>query len=104
MSMELLRKVDIVRSVPKRWAAQYRGTDNVQHAEITAKLLALEPGFAADEVDSIIGNGSWTECRCVECGRDRDVLIRIGDEPDYEARYVNICEKCLKEALHAISA
>jgi hypothetical protein len=43
----------------------------------------------------VIGTGGWAKNECSECGTDCAVLMHIGDEPDYEARYVELCAGCL---------
>jgi hypothetical protein len=35
---------------------------------------------------------------CDACGKDVDAIMRIGDEPDYEARYIDLCVDCLSHA------
>ena len=40
-----------------------------------------------------------TENLCNECEADCEVLMRFGDEPDYEARWQDLCAGCLRKAL-----
>lgn len=97
-------RADVVASVPGRWARQYARYGNDRNkVEIGKRLRDLPAGFTADEVDQIIGNKSWTAHDCDECGGTYDVLVRIGEEPDYEARYVSLCANCLAKAV-AVSA
>lgn len=106
--IDIIKKSDIVANVPKRWLAQYKDYkdrgDRFDKAPTTAALLALPHGFSAREVEDIIGNTSWTENNCDECGLDRVYLIRIGDRPDYDARWVDICEDCLLESVDKLKA
>lgn len=104
MSMKLIYKSDIIKGVPKRWAEQYTKGASLDKQQITRQLLALPWGFTSTQVNAIIGNDSWTECKCDECRKDNDVLIRIGDDPDYEARWLDLCPDCLKLALQTIAA
>lgn len=99
MPISIIRKADIVARVPDRWARRYStGYASIEQQAITEKLKALPPGFTADEVNSIIGNNSWTRNECTECSIGRDVLVRVGDVLDYEARWVDLCEECLRKA------
>lgn len=102
----LIKKADIVANVPKRWAEQYKDWkdrgDKWDKGEITRSLLALPAGFSAQEVNDIIGNTSWTEVHCDECGNESEILVRLGQGQDYEARWVDLCERCLREGLYEL--
>lgn len=102
MQFIVLRKADVIAGVPSRWNRQYRETRDLDKIEIGKRLAALSPGFTAEQVDSIIGNRSWTMHECSNCGQDRDVLIRLGEEPDYEAKWLDLCADCLAKALEII--
>ncbi len=102
MTIRLTFKRDVVRSVQKRWARQYGGHDSA-HKETTEAIAALVWPFTAEEVDSLIGNKSWTEHRCSECNEDREVLVRIGEEDSYEDRFVSLCSDCIGEAAFALA-
>lgn len=97
---------DVVASVPGRWFRQYqRGwADDLGKMEIGKRLRDLPAGFTAEQVDFIIGNTSWTAHDCDECGRTCDVLVRIGEEPGYESRYVSLCGTCLSVASSLLSS
>lgn len=64
-----------------------------------AELLVLGDNPDPDEVDRIIGNTSWTECRCDECNKAFEQVVQVGDEPDYESSTAKMCKGCLKAAL-----
>ena len=98
MGIILILKSDIVAGVPKRWAKQYERHSHYDKAAKTAALLALPPGFTAEQVNQIIGNNSWTENKCDECETDAPVLVRIGDAPDYDARWMDLCPDCIRRA------
>lgn len=97
--MKLIYKADVVKAVPARWAEQYRTHSYPHTSAITERLNALPKGFTAEEVDAIIGNSGWTGNRCDECGTDQAVLVRFGDEPDYEARWQDLCLNCLNASV-----
>jgi len=70
------------------------------HSEKVPKLLALGPVPDADKVDEIIGNKSWTAvCKCDECNKHSDIVIRLGEEPDYESATAYVCAECLARAI-----
>lgn len=106
--IDIIKKSDIVANVPKRWLAQYKDYKDTGGAFDkglkTASLLALPHGFSAQEVNDIIGNTSWTENKCDECGLDRVYLLRIGAQPDYDARWLDLCEDCLLESVGKLKA
>lgn len=107
MTITTIRKADVVAGVPASWERQYanyRGSSDEEKREITRKLKSLPVGFTAGEVDEIIGNKSWTECRCDECGLDTDVLVRIGEGCDYHSRWVDVCRVCVSRAATAAGA
>lgn len=96
--MELILKADIVADAPDAWARQYEDGDK-QKRFITGRLAALKfHDFTAKDVDDIIGNTSWTRCECDVCGEDRPALVRVGDAPDCDARWVDICHECISKA------
>lgn len=101
--MKVLRKRDHLDSVPDRWRRQYANLFDryPEKVEISLKLDKLEKGvFSAQDVEYIIGNKSWTEHECDLCEKDYETLIRIGDDPDHDARWLDVCEGCLRKALH----
>ena len=66
---------------------------------IYEKLLKLDSNATAEDVKDIIGNDSWTNLRCDECETDGlDVIIQVGQEPDYDSSTVNLCIDCSVKA------
>jgi hypothetical protein len=97
MTMTVIRRSDICRSVPERWAEQYRKYP--QHSGKSAILAALAPEeLTKGRIDAIIGNSSWTRNQCDECGKDHEVTVRLGEQPDCDARWLDLCVACLYEA------
>jgi hypothetical protein len=90
--------------VKEEWKKQYgigqsdRSLDH-RHIEIYNKLCALPDHPGPDEIAAIIGNDSWTDCQCDECGKDYGVVIQLGQEPDYESATAKICPTCLNKAV-----
>jgi len=103
--MEVITKQDKIVGAAKNWRAQYyigRKWRDIWHGnsrEIWQQLKALSPDAIEQDVTAIIGNATWTENACSECGEDSDMLIQLGQPPDDDSNTVYICPKCLKRAL-----
>lgn len=98
--MYVTTKREVIRGVPDQWRAQYAGWPaDSEKAAITLALDALDAETcSAEDVELIIGNSSWTSLTCTCCGASADVLIHIGDEPDYDAIYQDLCRACVIKA------
>jgi hypothetical protein len=53
---------------------------------------------SAEEVNSLIGN-DWVSKTCHDCGSIVKDIVQVGEEPDYERCYANICFDCLENAV-----
>lgn len=95
--MELIIKEVKIKSILKRWVNQYPNDKK----DIALELRRIKP-TTEDEIAEIIGNRSWTENCCDECGKDVEVLVQLGREPDYESATANICLNCLQKAVKII--
>ena len=89
-------------SVVSRWKKQYRGISSYDREKlvILENLRSLGATPEPDKVDAIIGNNSWTSvpgCDC--CGEPKELIVRVGEEPDYESHTAYVCRDCLLEAL-----
>lgn len=106
MDMTVIHKRDLIRSVRNRWRKQYQQSIadrtspyHVSRAGIDDALYKLDVETCSEaDVDKAIGVSGWVANECNFCDRNMDVLIRLGEEPDYEARYVEICSDCLSKA------
>lgn len=81
--MELITRKILARTAAMRWKYQYC-KDGAWEDDDDAKLIytALSSLFdpSPEEVNSIIGNDSWTACpACSECGFQKDAVIRCSD-------------------------
>ena len=105
--MEIISKRNRIRAVKTRYEAQYkdmpqewRFSDGGSPHEKIASLAMLDLETCdAEAVNKIIGNDSWTEFNCDECGVDRHHLITIGDGAGYDSRGINVCRDCLIKAV-----
>lgn len=109
MTIRIITRREIIKSVPSRFMSQYsRYSDDKplpwtagveSKREMFERLRALDTDTCtAEDVGAIIGNDSWTSLDCSECGQSCDAVVRIGDEPDYDARWVDVCSDCLGKA------
>ena len=85
-------------SVYKRWKQQYPE----QKAEITKALKELN-NPTKEEIDSIIGNTSWTRIICGVCDKEVSEAALLGENIMYEQAPVAVCKECLNEAVYLLS-
>jgi hypothetical protein len=85
--------------VRDRWTAQYGHYHEKDDDEKTKALAALDlETCSAAAVVAVLGT-SWVENECDECQKDVPVLMRFGEEPDYDNRWQDLCVDCLKKAV-----
>ena len=56
----------------------------------------------AKKIENIIGNSSWTDLTCSECGKYVKKVVQVGEEPDYESATVFLCVKCIKRLYDSV--
>lgn len=110
--MQLIYRRDVIRNVRKMWADQYAHYDEnhkfpafgdnrgftVKAIRDALARLDLE-NCDPQDVNEAIGTTGWADCRCDECDENYEVLVRIGQEPDYDARWQDLCGHCLSRAI-----
>ena len=100
--MKLITKTEIISNLIDTYQMQYR--DNRQlfggdwTDDIIKKLKSASP-LTEKKAIEIIGNNSWTRNECHECKKDSDVVVQLGQEPDYESSTANVCLECLNKAI-----
>jgi hypothetical protein len=103
--MKVITQRVLIREAAQRWREQYGANHRWgrDKDDVYAKLAALDVERAtAADVDAIIGNTSWTEVpACDECGKRRNEVVQIGQEPDYESSTAEVCVPCLRAAIKA---
>lgn len=105
--MKVITRESLARSAAERWARQYRmdreatSEHDLRTHEIGYRLRGLGPNPEPDDVDRVIGNGSWTRPpSCNECGTDaQGLVVRVGEEPDYESSTAHLCLRCVGKLL-----
>ena len=102
--MRLITRAELAKRAAARWKGQYQNWDftwKYDSGKETSynSLLALGENPAPNDVDDVIGNGSWTDIRCDECYSHVESAMQVGEEPDYESATALICKPCLLKAL-----
>lgn len=98
--MMAVTKSEKCKTIAERWARQYPSHKRSEDkTAVYEQLVGLQGCGTEEQIDSIIGNRSWTRNACTECDKDSQTLIRLGDEPDYDSSTVWICLTCLKVAV-----
>lgn len=100
--MEIVSKQTKLASLYERWAEQYPPDVMDDKWGAVTKRLREDPPKTCEEADELIGNNSWTRIRCYQCEEEKDVVVRVGEEPDYESSTSWICKDCLNIALKMI--
>jgi len=107
--VKVITQRDLIRGVAYSWGKQYARhmekdpeyglATGESYMSIHLELLALNSETAtAEDVEAIIGNGSWTGLKCNECGKYPVSVIQVGDEPDYESSTAHLCALCARDA------
>lgn len=92
-----------IKDVLKKWREQYPKGENDKDA-IYDKLCRLPENATENDIASVIGNSSWTLSKCDECKQESDVVIMLGDDPDYESNTASICPQCLLKAASLVNS
>lgn len=116
MGMGIIRKRDIIRNMRKRWEKQYHSykpdfelgilsldvngklecPSGITVRRVRAALATLDlETCSAEDINTIIGNDSWTSNKCDECEQDCEVLLELSSYGEH----FYICAKCLEESL-----
>lgn len=92
--MKVYTRQDLANLVPARYAAVYdSGKYGESHQLKSAELKMLPTPIDPDKVDRIIGNDSWTQVRCDECGEYRGGYVAIGNDETC----VSLCFECARQ-------
>jgi len=100
--MEIVSKQTKLATLRERWDKQYPPDTMDDKWKPVSKRLREDPPKTCEEANSIIGNDSWTRIRCGQCDQLKDIVVMVGEEPDYESATTYICQDCLKKALKMI--
>lgn len=96
--MDLFTRFDMMRGIPSRLREFPSNPKRIAIADRIAKIPDSELTRQAVR-DAMDGWPDWTKHECDQCLADCEVLVRIGDEPDYDARWLDLCLSCLEKAV-----
>ena len=92
---------DLIKNVVSQWEGVYgsgrHGDDSLLKKLERLRRLDLDT-VSASEINSIIGNATWTTDRCSQCGGYSSPVIVVGQVPDYESSTATLCRPCFDEA------
>ena len=103
----LVTRQSLANGVLGRWRSQYppgyeSKFNNLDPTGIEDDLSRLGSSPDPDNVDKVIGNGSWTRVTCDICEEAVDAAIVLG--PDFSETSVQVCESCLRKELEKFDA
>jgi hypothetical protein len=97
--MKIITRQKCADEVVEKWERVYGKAQYGADKLVILRLLKQLPKpVDPDEVDRIIGNTSWTYTHhCSQCGQQSEVVIEVGQEPDYESATAWLCVPCVRK-------
>lgn len=92
--MNLITRKGRAITATNRWYKTYHsvfGWESEERELVYNKLVACRVDTSYQEVNEIIGNNSWTDCWCTECGKSVDAIVPLDGS--------DLCLSCLSEAI-----
>jgi len=86
--------------VGAQWGRTVSGDTKV----VYDKLVSLGNSPKPEKVNEVIGNDSWTNVHCHECGQKVDKVVQVGEPEDYQSATAGICASCATNAFELIHA
>lgn len=98
--MRTITERDLIRGVADAWFAQHAGCKRADQVATGNKLRAMDKETAsAEQVAEIIGNRSWTDLQCHECGAHGvKAVVEVGVSDDYDGATARLCFACIRKA------
>lgn len=107
---EEIRRLDSVLN-PPRPGALVLHLPRCDHDQMLMRhleaLRSLDPVTATPEsvAEAIGTNGVCVfRRRCNECNKPSDVVVQVGEEPNYESSTASLCPTCLRRALALVDS
>ena len=101
--MKFFSERELIRTVAERWGRVQGRNDKINekdYFEIYKKLVGLGLETATvEDVKNIIGNYTWCELTCNECGEKVEAAVQIGQPPMHNSETAMVCLPCLLKAL-----
>jgi hypothetical protein len=103
--IKIIERDDIIAGAVDAWTKQYSQAGVRERQQKKTEELQKLPANkrTRENIDRIIGNNSWTCLNCDLCGSDVERVVRIGENPDYDARWQDVCQDCLQECQDTLS-
>ena len=101
MSIGVMTRSRLCSAAAERWLALQVRNPNMPYAEALAiwrELDELGVDPKREDVDRIIGNGSWTQLMCDTCLKDVETVFQFKSAVMNDGRTVNICPECIEKA------
>lgn len=94
------------------WAVDHPLNDGRTWPEVEAAIRALPSNTTTAEINTVIGNHSWTPMQCAECGEEIQRGVHLGYEEDcrypgtgsYRRWGAVLCGHCLGAAVKALES
>lgn len=111
--MKVIQRRDVIRRLRDRFNEQYKddafvfrfaraAPETVAQVKARLALLDLETCSVGD-VDKAMGSTGWADMECDECGTNSPALVHLGSEPDYDARWQDLCADCIAQAARLLA-
>lgn len=92
--MKLITKRSLIKEAHKRFTSSYISKSYVD------KMSKLDPEICTeDDIVLAVGNRTWTNLECDECGKAADAVVQVGEDKEYDSNVACVCLKCLKKAV-----
>jgi hypothetical protein len=109
----ILTQRAVIKGVLARFTEQYRNYPRTHTfpsgatvGRIIKRLNALDTDTASrDDVNRAMAlrNGNWADLDCDCCGKHVEAVARVGDSPDYDNRWQDLCIDCLQIATNMLA-
>lgn len=101
MKFRISEECEVVKEAPNMYLDTYKNQSSHSSATIMP-LLQLKEGFTKNDVDSIIGNNSWTEHICDTCEEQKQELVVVREYSRTMHSSIYMCKTCLEKALNIL--
>jgi len=103
--MKVLTKRDLIKDIITAWERQFGvEPEKPRWRSVLNQLRQLNLSTAsAEEVEGIIGNRTWTRLQCIECHRESESAMQLGEDLECEGVAPCICPSCLRGAFSELA-
>jgi len=99
--MNTITKQQKIKQITEHWRGQYFCNGTWKYCKGGAELIfnqlrQLGAKATEDKIAAIIGNYSWTQNNCDECGQDSEIVATFTEDAE---QVTYICPDCLRKGL-----